>query len=344
MSDPADRAPADGAPDDRPSDDRASQRSSRRARQRADFDATVADIEAQVRATNAKIEAQVRATNAIIEERTGRNLVAAIAIGIVFGGAFIASLIFLTWIFMIFAAVIMVFLALELTSAFRASGRNVPRIASAISAAGVIVATFYWHSRGQWLILLAGMGLVTIWRLIEATIPSRRKPVGELGIDILAGLFIQAYAIFLGSFTVLMASNQDSHLWVLGVLIVVVSTDTGAYATGLLIGKHKMAPRISPKKTWEGFGGSIVAAQIASFLVGWLLLYISVLDGVIFGLAIALTATIGDLVESLIKRDLGIKDISNWLPGHGGFLDRLDSVLPSAAVAYALFLIFHGAG
>jgi phosphatidate cytidylyltransferase len=319
-------------------------RASRRARQRAEFDATVADIEAQVRATNAKIGAQARATNAAIEERTGRNLIAAIAIGVVFGAAFISSLIFQTWIFMIFAGVLMVFLALELTAAFRASGRNVPRIPSAIAAAGVIVATFYWHSRGQWLILLAGMGFITIWRLIEAMIPSRRKPARELGIDLLAGLFIQAYAIFLGSFTVLMASEKNGNLWVLSLLIVVVSTDTGAYVTGLLLGKHKMAPRISPKKTWEGFGGSIVAAQIASFLVGWLLLgNLPIVDRVIFGLTLALTATLGDLVESLIKRDLGIKDISNWLPGHGGFLDRLDSVLPSAAVAFALFIIFNGA-
>jgi phosphatidate cytidylyltransferase len=319
-------------------------RASKRARQRAEFDATVADIEAQVRATNAKIGAQARATNAIIEERTGRNLIAAIAIGVVFGSAFIASLIFLTWIFMIFAGVLMVFLALELTAAFRASGRNVPRIPSAIAAAGVIVATFYWHSRGQWLILLAGMGFITLWRLVEATIPSRRKSGKELGIDLLAGLFIQAYAIFLGSFTVLLASERNGNLWVLGLLIVVVSTDTGAYVTGLLLGKHKMAPRISPKKTWEGFGGSIVAAQIASFLVGWLLLgNLPVIDRILFGVAIALTATLGDLVESLIKRDLGIKDISNWLPGHGGFLDRLDSVLPSAAVAFALFIIFNGA-
>jgi phosphatidate cytidylyltransferase len=319
-------------------------RQSKRARQRADFDATVADIEAQVRATNAKIEAQVRATNARIEERTGRNLVAAVAIGVVFGAAFISSLIFFTWIFMIFAAILMVFLALELTSAFRASGRNVPRVASGISAAAVIAAAFYWHSEGQWLVLLAGMGLVTLWRLVEAIVPGRRKPARELGTDLLAGLFIQAYAVFLGSFTALLAARSEGQWWVLSLLIIVVSTDTGAYVSGLLLGRHKMAPRISPKKTWEGFGGSIIAALIASELVSWLLLHISFVDGLILGVALALSATLGDLMESLIKRDLGIKDISNWLPGHGGFLDRLDSVLPSAAVAYTLFLIFHGAG
>jgi phosphatidate cytidylyltransferase len=318
-------------------------RASKRARQRADFDATVADIEAQVRATNAKIEAQFRETNAKIEARTGRNLVAAIAIGVVFGAAFISSLIFLTWIFMIFAAVLMTFLALELTSAFRASGRNVPRVASGIAAVAVIVAAYFWHSEGQWLILLAGMALVTVWRLVEAAVPSRRKPGRELGYDLLAGIFIQAYAVFLGSFTVLLVTQQNGRWWVLSLLIIVVSTDTGAYVSGLLLGRHKMAPRISPKKTWEGFGGSIIAALIASELVCWLLLHISPLDALVLGVSLALSATLGDLMESLIKRDLGIKDISNWLPGHGGFLDRLDSVLPSAAVAYTLFLIFNGA-
>ncbi len=312
--------------------ERSSPRQRKRARQRAEFDATVADIEAQVRATNAKIE-----------ERTGRNLVAAVAIGIVFGAAFFFSLILLDWIFMIFAAALMIFLSLELSAAFRATGRNVPRVASAISAALVVVAAFYLDSRGQWLGLLAGMGLVTVWRLVEALIPSRRKPLAQLGIDLLAGLFIQAYAIFLGSFSVLLAAQQNGKWWVLGTIIVVISTDTGAYVTGLLLGRHKMAPRISPKKTWEGFGGSIVAALIASTLVGIFMIHISVVDGIIFGVAIALSATLGDLTESLIKRDLGIKDISNWLPGHGGFLDRLDSVLPSVAVAYALFLIFNGA-
>lgn len=323
-------------------------RQTRREKQRADFDATVADIEAQVRATNAKIEAQVRATNAAIEARTGRNLIAAIALGAVFGAVIIAGLIIFSWIFAILAAVLMTLLTLELTSAFRASGRNVPRVASAIAAVGVVAASYFWHSEGQWLILLAGMALVTLWRLVEATIPSRRKPARELVIDLFAGLFIQAYAVFLGSFTAVLVALPDGAWWVLSMLIVVVSTDTGAYISGLLLGRHKMAPRISPKKTWEGFAGSIVAALIGSGLACWLLLRIPLDDGLVwkalvFGVALALSATLGDLMESLIKRDLGIKDISNWLPGHGGFLDRLDSVLPSAAVAYTLFLIFHGA-
>jgi phosphatidate cytidylyltransferase len=348
MTDPSNADPSqDAAP-----------RKDKRVRSRADFDATVADIEAQVRATNARIEAQVRATNAKIEERTGRNLVAAIVIGIVFGAAFILSLILLKEVFMVFAAALFVALALELTSAFRASGRNVPRVASIIAAVAVVPAAYYtsaplpdflkhnfgWlHENGQWFVLLAGMAFVTAWRLVEALLPSRRKPARELGIDLMAGIFIQAYAVFLGTFTVLLDGEPNGQWWVLSVLIVVVSTDTGAYAAGLLLGKHKMAPRISPKKTWEGFGGSILAAVIAALIVGLLLLHIPVWQCIVLGVALALSATVGDLTESLIKRDLGIKDISNWLPGHGGFLDRLDSVLPSAAVAFALFLIFNGA-
>jgi phosphatidate cytidylyltransferase len=335
-----------------------SRRQIKRTRNRAEFESTVADIEAQVRATNARIEAQVRATNAKIEERTGRNLVAAVVIGLVFGAAFLLSLILLKQVFMLFAAALFIAVTLELTTAFRNAGRNVPRVASIIAALAVVPAAFYtsaplpgflsptldWlHEDGQWKVLLLGMAFVTVWRLVEAFIPSRRKPAGELLIDLAAGLFIQAYAVFLGTFTVLLTGENNGQWWVIALLIVVVSTDTGAYAAGLLLGKHKMAPRISPKKTWEGFGGSIAAAMIASVLVTTLLLHLSILDGIVFGIVIALTSTLGDLTESLIKRDLGIKDISNWLPGHGGFLDRLDSVLPSAAAAYALFLIFGSA-
>ena len=158
--------------------------------------------------------------------------------------------------------------------------------------------------------------------------------------DLGAGAFIMAYVAFMAGFTVLLTAQDGGQWWTLAFLIVVISVDTGAYATGVAFGKHPMAPTISPKKTWEGFAGSVAAAIIAGVLLAVFMLGQPWWVGVILALTIVATATSGDLAESLIKRDLGIKDISTWLPGHGGFLDRVDSSLLSAAAAYALFLIF----
>jgi len=173
----------------------------------------------------------------------------------------------------------------------------------------------------------------------ELVRPSHRKPASVVWRDIGAGAFVQIYCSFLGSFMLVLAAEPNGANWTLATLIIVIAVDTGAYATGLNFGKHPMAPRISPKKTWEGFAGSVAASLIAAVLTSWLMLDEPWWFGFVLGGVIIVTATIGDLSESLIKRDLGIKDISTWLPGHGGFLDRLDSTLPSAAAAYALYLL-----
>jgi phosphatidate cytidylyltransferase len=128
--------------------------------------------------------------------------------------------------------------------------------------------------------------------------------------------------------------------WVILAFVVTWGNDTFAYFAGHAFGRHKLYERISPKKTWEGFAGGAAASLVAGVLLSTLMLGNTWWFGLIFGAAIFLSATLGDLVESLIKRDIGIKDMSSWLPGHGGFLDRLDSILPSAAVAYVAFRIF----
>ncbi|WP_434317283.1 phosphatidate cytidylyltransferase [Leifsonia sp. P73] len=158
--------------------------------------------------------------------------------------------------------------------------------------------------------------------------------------DLAWSVLVQMYVTLLGSFAILLLAENGGEWWVLGFLIVVVAVDTGAYASGLSFGRHPMAPTISPKKTWEGFAGAAVAAIVAGVLISVFMIHQPWWFGVIFGVVALLTATVGDLAESLIKRDLGIKDMSSWLPGHGGFLDRLDSILPSAAATYVLFLIF----
>jgi phosphatidate cytidylyltransferase len=298
--------------------------------------ATRAEIRAQVRATKAQIDA----TNIKIEARTGRNLPLAILIGLALGLAMLFSLIVVKELFMIVAGVIIAFTAFELASALRYAGRDVPRIPTVIAAVATVPAAFYWGDDGKWLITLAGIVFVAAWRLAELGDRSHRSTARDVATDLAAGTFIQVYVPFLASFSVLLAGKEGGQWWTLAFLLAVISVDTGAYASGLVFGKHAMAPRISPKKTWEGFAGSVLASLIAGVLLAIFMLHQEWWVGIIFGLTIVFTATVGDLTESLIKRDLGIKDISTWLPGHGGFLDRLDSILPSAAAAYVLFLIF----
>ena len=101
-----------------------------------------------------------------------------------------------------------------------------------------------------------------------------------------------------------------------------------------------MVPSISPKKTWEGFAGSVIVAVVAGILLAVLMLHVAWWVGIVLGVTMVFTATIGDLTESLIKRDLGIKDISTWLPGHGGFLDRFDSAVVSFPLVYLFISLF----
>jgi phosphatidate cytidylyltransferase len=285
-------------------------------------------------------ETQVRATNDKINARTGRPLAAALSVGLLLGLGLLFSLIFIKAIFMIFAVPLIAFTAFELASALRYAGRDVPRLPTIIAAVAIIPASFFWLAEGHWLAALGGFVLITLWRLAEVLVSKHRTSGADLVKDLAAGAFIQGYVTFLASFTVLLTAQDGGQWWTLAFMIVVIAVDTGAYASGLLFGKHPMAPVISPKKTWEGFAGSVVVAVVAGVLLALLMLHQPWWVGVILGVTMVLTATMGDLAESLIKRDLGIKDISTWLPGHGGFLDRLDSMLPSAAVAYALFLIF----
>jgi phosphatidate cytidylyltransferase len=331
---PGDGVPGDKVPANRGPGGDSPQR--HKVPSRAEFEATVHDLEAQVRATNEKIN-----------QRTGRPLAMAIAVGVGLGAALLLSLLIFKELFMLFAVVLLVAVAFEFATALRVAGRDIPRIPVIITAVAVVPASFYGlaafglsQEAGHWLATLAGVVLVAGWRVVEQLWPSRRVAPVDLARDISAGSFVVLYAIFLPSFFVLLTAQDGGQWWTLAALICVVSVDTGAYASGLAFGKHPMAPLISPKKTWEGFAGSVAAALIAGILLAVLMLDQPWWVGIVLGVTIVLTATVGDLTESLIKRDLGIKDISTWLPGHGGLLDRLDSALPSAAAAYALFIIF----
>jgi phosphatidate cytidylyltransferase len=169
-----------------------------------------------------------------------------------------------------------------------------------------------------------------------------RGGVEEFVRDATASVFSAFYVPFLGGFVVLLLREDRGALGVVTFILVTIASDIGGYAVGVLFGKHPMAPVVSPKKSWEGFAGSAVSCV----LVGWATV-VYLLDGrwwvgVLLGLVAVVMATLGDLCESVIKRDLGIKDMSAIIPGHGGLMDRLDSVLAVAAPAWLLlhYLVF----
>src|SRR5699024_2873929 len=142
----------------------------------------------------------------------------------------------------------------------------------------------------------------------------------------------------LGSIAVLIVLGERGEWWVFTLVTGVVCIDTGAYAAGVTLGKHKMTPRISPNKTWEGFIGATVTGLVVVTLCTVFLLQQPWWIGPLLGMMLVITATVGDLTVSLVKRNLGVKDMSSWIPGHGGLLDRLDSLLPSTAPVYMVML------
>jgi phosphatidate cytidylyltransferase len=158
--------------------------------------------------------------------------------------------------------------------------------------------------------------------------------------DLAAATFTATYVPFLAGFAALMAVPDDGPRRITAYIAVVVCSDVGGFAAGVLFGKHAMAPTVSPKKSWEGFAGSLVACAVAGGIFFTTLFDVSPLLGVGYGIAIVLSATLGDLGESMVKRDIGIKDMGTLLPGHGGIMDRLDSLLPTAPVAWLLLAAF----
>lgn len=282
------------------------------------------------------IDHAIRDAGAKIEARTGRNLVAAITIGVGLGVVFVFSLIFDKQWFMPFIATFIGFGVWELATISRTSNRHVPRVPVLVASLVMVPATFYFGYLGQLLTLAAGVVFVVVWHSVQRWLS--KSLVTDR--DVLMSAFALAYVPFLASFSVLLTAREGGEWWTLGTMIIIASVDTGAFATGLIFGKTPMAPKISPKKTWEGFAGSIVAGTTAGYFIATLMLNIDWWWGALLGLVIVGVAAIGDLIESLIKRELGTKDASQLLPGHGGFLDRLDSVLPSMFVASVFAILF----
>ena len=263
--------------------------------------------------------------------RAGRNVPVSIAVGLGLGAVIFGSLYWekVLFIFVVLAAVLVA--VDELVRVFHTGGAKLFRIPLFAGTTAMVVAAYFGGPLALMVALAATVLATIFWRM----------PSGSIGFvrDVTTGVFLVGYVPMLAAFAILLVRPEEDGAQRVGIFFfVVVASDVGGYVVGVLFGKHPMAPTISPKKSWEGFAGSTLAcigAGIGS--VVWLL------DGhwwvgAIVGAVAVLTATVGDLAESMIKRDLGIKDMSNLLPGHGGVMDRLDSLL---ATAPAVWLLLH---
>jgi phosphatidate cytidylyltransferase len=270
------------------------------------------------------------------KKRAGRDLRAAIGVGVSLGVVIIASLFFYKPVFLGVIVVAVVVGLWELTS--RLTERKeiqAPLVPLAVGGAAMVIAGYLRGPEGAWVVMALTALAVLAWRMTEAPDDYLR--------DVTAAVFATFYVPFLATFVALMLAADDGPWRVLTFLLLTVVSDTGAYAVGWRFGKHKLAPSISPGKTREGLGGAVAFSMGAGALcMHFLIDGGNWWQGLLLGLAVAVTATLGDLGESMMKRDLGIKDMGTLLPGHGGIMDRLDSLLPTAPVVWLLFVAFVG--
>ena len=261
--------------------------------------------------------------------RLGRNLVAAIGVGVGLGVVILASLLFVHEAFVGVLAMCAAVATWELSGALRrGAGIEVGLPVLLVGGQAIVWLSWPFGLRGVAISLAATVLGCLLWRM--------RAGAAHFVRDISASIFVVSYVPLLVAFAALMTVRPDGVGRVLTFMICVVASDVGGYAAGVIAGRHPMAPTISPKKSWEGFAGSQVAGIAAGSLCVWLLLGGPWYFGALTGALLVCTATIGDLVESLVKRDLGIKDMGTMLPGHGGLMDRMDSLLPAAFVAWAV--------
>lgn len=264
--------------------------------------------------------------------RAGRNLPLAVGVGLGLGALVLVPLFAYRPAFVLVLMVAVGVGTWEMVRAIGGIEARPPMAPLLVGGAGMALMAWFGGLEALLVGLILTIVASVIWRLGDGSV--------GFGRDVSAAALVACYVPFLGGFAALLAHPVDGDLRVIAFTATVVCSDVGGYAFGVLFGRHPMAPTVSPKKSWEGMAGSLLACAIAGacFLIfffdgrWW--------QGVLYGLALAVTATLGDLAESMIKRDLGRKDMGELLPGHGGLMDRLDSLLVAAPVAFVLLSWF----
>jgi phosphatidate cytidylyltransferase len=278
------------------------------------------------------------------KSRAGRDLPAAIASGVGLVALILVTLTFQKALFIVVVVAAVVVAIWELDRGFRAKQINLPQEPLMVGGVTMVVVAYLWGAPALVTATAVAALATMLWLL--------RRGVDGYVRDASASILALVYVPFLGSFVALLLSEggrlggglSDDGVGAICTFIgVTICSDIGGYAAGVLFGRHPMAPVISPKKSWEGFAGSAL-----SCVAGGTALVVLLLDGrwwvgVLLGLVTVVMATLGDLVESVMKRDLGIKDMSQIIPGHGGLMDRLDSLLATAAPIWLMlhYLVFE---
>lgn len=260
--------------------------------------------------------------------RAGRDLSAAIGVGVTLGAVLLASLYLFKDSFVLIVVAAIGIGLWELTRAFATANIRLPFLPVVTGGSLMLVSAFYGGTAEVSVTMALTVIATLVWRLSEG-------PEGFVR-DASAGLFTLSYLYLMATFVMLMLAEDDGARRVTVFILATVASDVGGYVAGVLFGKHPMAPTISPKKSWEGFAGSLIVGIAVGVASVTLLLHGPWWVGVILGIAGVVFATLGDLSESLIKRDLGIKDMGDLLPGHGGLMDRLDSLIAVAPVAWLI--------
>lgn len=266
--------------------------------------------------------------------RTGRNLPAAVASGVVLAAIVVVTLFTYKPLFGLVVIAALAIAMREMVQAF--AGRDI-KIARVPAYGSVVLLPVVAYFAGPiWQLVATGALVLTamLWRI--------RRGVDGYVRDVTASIFVIVYLPFMAGFLMLTLATDDGPWRVIVFILLTISNDIGGYFAGIFYGKHPIAASISPKKSWEGFAGSVVMQSIVGGLSFAFLLDAPWWQGVIAGLVLTITATGGDFAESAIKRDLGIKDMGSFLPGHGGMMDRLDSLIPNAFASWALFTVFLG--
>jgi phosphatidate cytidylyltransferase len=273
----------------------------------------------------------LHALNEAINKKAGRKLFPSIAVGLTLLGLVIASLAFERVLFLPLAIAAIIRGVWELGQALDRADIEIS--VPTISFCAVAIMTSAWVKD------VTGLAVATAISIPFLLISGLPKGHHNFVKNATATVFATIYLPFLAGFLVVLAKPEDGLARVMTFVVVVGCNDTFGYIFGVLLGKHKLAPAISPKKSWEGLIGSLIFSILGGGLMLSLLFEKHWVVGAAIGLAAVFTATCGDLIESAIKRDLDLKDMGAILPGHGGMLDRLDSVLLSAPIIWAILTL-----